>query len=205
MIAEPDVTLTDYALAVECAVLARLVAGHGGAASGWFALFFAALGIGAAAGGTVHGFPGVLETTLWLAALLALGVGAWAATMAGVRIGLPASAARWVARGASLGLVLYAVTVTWISRDFALAIVGYLPAVVFLFAVFAWRYARDRAPGSGAAMAGLALTLAAAAVQHYRIAPPRLPLDHNALYHLVQAVALFLIYRGARQAEPLGR
>jgi hypothetical protein len=93
----------------------------------------------------------------------------------------------------------------WISSDFAFAIAGYLPAVVFLFAVFAWRYTHDRPPGSGAAMAGLALTLVAAGVQHYRIAPPRLPLDHNAFYHLVQAVALVLIYRGARHAEPLGR
>ena len=56
---EPAVTLTDYALAVECAVivfvLARLDA-RDRKLFFWFVVFFASIGAASVFGGTVHGF-----------------------------------------------------------------------------------------------------------------------------------------------------
>ena len=54
-----DVALTDYALAVECAVLTLLVARMrtGASAFRWsFVLFFFSIALASATGGTVHGF-----------------------------------------------------------------------------------------------------------------------------------------------------
>src|SRR5712691_4867587 len=54
MISEPIVTLTDYGLTAECAVLAWLMSRRaGGPAREWFTLFFLSLGAGALTGGTV--------------------------------------------------------------------------------------------------------------------------------------------------------
>src|SRR5258707_15725411 len=56
---EPDVTLTDYGIALECAILAGLLyrcrSGRGDLRRP-FVLFFASSALGALAGGTVHGF-----------------------------------------------------------------------------------------------------------------------------------------------------
>ncbi len=77
------------------------------------------------------------------------------------------------------------------------AIIEYLPAALFLLAVFGWKAARSGIRGAWAGMAGLVLSFLAAAVQQLRIAPDPARFDHNALYHVLQAVALILIYRGA--------
>src|SRR5258708_38112958 len=56
---EPDVTLTDYGIALECAILAGLLyrcrSGRGDLRRP-FVLFFASSALGALAGGAVHGF-----------------------------------------------------------------------------------------------------------------------------------------------------
>src|SRR5258707_4583064 len=76
---EPDVTLTDYGIALECAILAGLLyrcrSGRGDLRRP-FVLFFASSALGALAGGTVHGFflddRSLAGAALWRAAPLAL-------------------------------------------------------------------------------------------------------------------------------------
>ena len=77
---EPDVTLTDYVLAVECAILAwclNRVDGSNEALRKAFILFFAAIGFAAMTGGSVHGFFPDERTTgyavLWSLTLIAIG------------------------------------------------------------------------------------------------------------------------------------
>ena len=56
---EPDVALTDFGLAVECALFAGWLYWRGAAGSPlgrWFVVLFVALGIGALLGGVTHGF-----------------------------------------------------------------------------------------------------------------------------------------------------
>ena len=82
---DPDVTLTDYGLALLCAWFVwRMWRGpRFGPARFWLVLFFAAAGVAALLGGTVHGFFDLEGTTghdvLWTATLIAIGVAALAA------------------------------------------------------------------------------------------------------------------------------
>src|SRR5436309_2532910 len=78
---EADVTLTDYALALEGVLflflLPRGLSGRAGLRP-WFALFFASASAASLCGGTVHGFFLDKETPgaaiLWPMTLLAIGV-----------------------------------------------------------------------------------------------------------------------------------
>ena len=212
MIAEPDVTLTDWGLAVECAILARLIArAEGPAGSGerpparpWLVLFFASTGAAALTGGAVHGlFPDPAsagQRWLWPATLLAVGVTAWSAWAVGGHMAWGPRVGRVISAAAGVGFAIYALALWRFGFRFALAIASYLPAALFLLGVFAWlrRRSPDRRLWAGAA--GIALTFAAAAVQQLRIDIDRTYFDHNALYHVMQAIAFVLIYRGATGA-----
>ena len=208
---EPDVTLTDYFLALEASVFAYLLwqrgrAGGGGPAGEqrrWWALFFAAIAAAAAAGGTVHGFLLASESraraVLWPATLIALGAAALAAWALGARLLLLARAVRLLTGAAAAQFALYAGVVLWGAGTFALAVFNYLPATLFLLLALAVRCRRHRERAAGTALAGMALTVAAAAVQRAGIGLHPRWFNHNALYHLIQAAALALIFAGARR------
>lgn len=205
MITEPDVALTDYGLAVECALFAHLLCRRHstrGPLRRWFALFFGATGAAALAGGTVHGFF-LNETTvgsaiLWPATLLAIGLAALAAWGIGARILFSKPVARWITLGAAAQLVVYGVVVFSVTQEFVAAVLDYLPAAVFLAIAFATAYMRSRERPVLVGLAGLALTFVAAVVQQGGLALHPVYFNHNALYHVIQAVALFMIFWGAR-------
>ena len=71
---------------------------------------------------------------------------------------------------------------------------GGLPAAAFLLAGFLRAAVRERASWARLGACGLALSFAAAAIQQLRIALHPVYFNHNALYHLVQAVALALLF-----------
>ncbi len=197
---EPDVTLTDFALALECAVFALLLwrRGPGAELRGWLVLFFASTSAASLLGAAVHGFfldeSSAGHAVLWPATLLAIGVTALCGWVVGSRLLLSERAARWVARAAWLQLGVYAGVVLFVRREFWVAIAGYLPAALLLLHAFA----RAPVPGLRLAAWGLALTFGAAAVQQLGVAPHPVYFNHNALYHLVQAIALLLVFLGVR-------
>jgi hypothetical protein len=204
-IAEPDVTLTDYGLALECGFFVLLLyrlRESAGPARTWFIVFFAALAIAAIAGGTVHGFLHREDTlahrVAWNTSLIAIGVVALSAWMIGSRFE-PVRRAdlvlRWIAVALFIG---YCTVVLLLRNTFAVAIVHYLPAVFFLLFVYAWSYFRGRQPYLLTGLIGLSLTLLAAGTQQLEIALHPVYFDHNALYHLVQAAALLMLYSSAR-------
>lgn len=192
---EPDVTLTDYALALECAVFCALLlrgrAAHD-ALRRWWAFFFASIGVAALIGGTVHGFlPG--NATLWVATLLTLG----ATSLAGWMIGSHLLRLPFIRAAAIALLVLYAAVVLFVRQEFIVAIAMYLPATLFLLVamIVTWRATRERGVALG--IGGLLLTFAAAAVQQLRIGLHPVYFNHNALYHVIQFVALWLVFIAA--------
>ena len=205
---EPDVTLTDYGLAVENAVFAYLMLRHrrGAGTPAWFALFFVAGSAAALAGGTVHGFFLDGATTgariLWPATLLAIGVSAAAAWVIGARLALAPAAARVMAVAAGLELIVYAAVILLVTRRFEAAIVNYVPAAVFLLIALCVRYRRTGQRATLIAALGLMLVFVASGVQVGRIAVDPVWFDHNALYHVIQAVALLLLFVGARGLSP---
>ena len=202
---EPDVTLTDYAIALECAILCVL-AGRWPVASGalrrWWIVLFASIGAGALFGGTVHGFfldeQSLGHRILWPATLLALGVTSMAMWFVGAIAGLQEPRATWLRRAAIAALAVYAVIVIFVDSRFVVAIAMYLPATVFLLVTLSMLYAQRRTRALAIGIAGLLLTFVAAAVQQLRIAVHPVYFNHNALYHVIQGIALAMIYVGAR-------
>jgi len=205
VITEPDVTFTDYGLSVECALFTYLLYRQGNQRQQlqtWFIPFFASLGLAALTGGTVHGFFLDTKTTgyaiLWPATLIAIGVTALAAWAIGARIQFPRPIARQIIILATIEFVGYCAIVLLITQAFWIAILNYLPAVGFLFIVFCLAYQRLRVKPLLIGLMGLVLTFVAAGVQKYRVAFHPVYFNHNALYHLIQAAALFMIFWAAR-------
>jgi hypothetical protein len=201
---EPDVTLTDYGLAVECAVLARLLdrEGQPWAPGRWFLIYFVSVGVAALAGGTVHGFfldPATLGARLlWPAALLALGVTAWASWAIGARLLASEPVAGRLAALAGVLWLAYAAVVVIASPPFAIAVVHYLPAALFLLVAFLRRARAGDARAARFGAWGVGLTLLAAAVQQAGLGLHPTLLSHNALGHVIQGLALLVLFRAAR-------
>jgi hypothetical protein len=203
---EPGVTLTDYLLALEAAVFALFVwnGGHSENLRVPFTIFFGATSLAAAAGGTVHGFFAGATTrvgvALWRLTLVALGITALAAWMIGAQMLLPAGPARIVRFVATAVAAIYTIIVVAVDDRFWIAVVHYIPPTLVMLAAFAVAAARTRSGSAFGGLLGMVLTLVAAVVQQRRIALHPAYFNHNALYHAIQAIALGLIYVGARGA-----
>ena len=113
---EINVSLSDYALAAECAIIVWLLASLAAARSSirsWFIVFYAAIGLAAFTGGTVHGFfsdeSSVPNRILWTSTLIAIGI----TSLAGIRIAailqFGGSGSRFVKRITYLLFVCYCV------------------------------------------------------------------------------------------------
>ena len=208
---EPAVALTDLGLAVEGVVLAALVnrpRATDAVLQGWFVLFFAALALAAFFGFVAHGFivhkMSLAHRLVWRAVMLAIGVVSLAAWAIGARLIFPARTAQVVAIIMALAFAGYTAFVLSHTRSYVVAIIAYLPAALFLLGAFL-RRRRSPTPHLGSGIAGLLLTLVAAVVQQLGFDLHPVWFNHNALYHLIQALGLWLIYRAARglvRAEP---
>lgn len=202
---EPDVALTDFVLALECGWFSawlfgrRAAIGRPGAA---FIAFFAAVGIAALLGGISHGFlpdhQSALARTVWAGTLIAIGAAAFSSWVAGARLCLSDIAATRLTFFAAVLFLIYVVVVAFVTQSFAVAIMHYLPAAAFLMLAFALAYRARRAGFFLAGTAGVALTFIAAGVQYLGIGLHPVYFNHNALYHLIQAVGLLLIFWTAR-------
>jgi hypothetical protein len=202
---EPAVTLTDYALAIECAVfviaLSRLNA-RDRELCFWFVVFFASAGAASVLGGTVHGFflaassPG--RRILWPATILAILATSLAAWNIGAVLHLEERKAIVVRRLAIAQIVLFSLVVLLVTSKFYVGIIAYLPSTLFLLFALLTTYRRrpDRAIRWG--VTGLALTLVAAAVQQVHVGVHPIYFNHNALYHVIQGAALGMIFVAAR-------
>jgi hypothetical protein len=210
---EPDVALTDFGLALESACFAAWLHRRGPADALlrlWFIAFFAALGLAALLGGVLHGFLSDPQSRLywlvWTASMLAIGVAALAGWALGARLVLSETAARHVIAAAAAAFVGYVSVVLLVSHSFTIAVIHYLPAALFLLGAFTLAYLRRRNGFLLAGIAGLALSFVAAAVQQSETSLHPLYFNHNALYHLIQAFALLLIFLAARGlARPIAR
>jgi hypothetical protein len=199
VIAEPDVALTDFALAVECGAFAGLLRRSSGAAR-WLQLFYAATAVASLAGGVVHGFlpeRTALTRVLWAATLLAIGAAALGAWAAAASILLSPGTANRVIALAAAAFAGYATLVLGGVQAFRLAVWAYVPAALLLLVAFGVLFRRTRARPALAGVVGLVVTFGAAWVQQAQVSLHAW-LTHNALYHLIQGAALALLFVGAR-------
>ena len=202
---EPAVTLTDYALAIECAIfviaLSRLSARDKDLCF-WFVVFFASIGAASVLGGTVHGFflaassPG--RRILWPATILAILVTSLAAWNIGAVLKLDERKLALVRRLALAQLMILALVVLFVTSKFYVGIIAYLPSALFLLYALLTRYRLRPDRGIRWGVTGLALTLVAAVVQQARVGIHPVYFNHNALYHVIQGAALGMIFLAAR-------
>ena len=204
MMAEPDVALTDYALVLESFLFSAWIYRLRPANSlrPWFVLMFGSIGLAALVGGTVHGFltdpHSRLTRICWLITMIILGMTALSEYGLAARILFPPRSASVVTPAAFLMFAAYtAIVVAW-SDTFRIAVVNYMIGLLFLAAGFLRLYAGNRSRAALIGLAGLLLTVGASVVQQARISIHPHYFNHNALYHLLEAVALFLIYISAR-------
>ena len=204
---EPDVTLTDFALALECAVFCVLVPRSSQPPlRRWWVVFFASIGVGAFCGALVHGWFSDESTRawalLWRGALLAIGVTATSTWAIGAYLQMGERLGAAVRRAARWLFVVYAIILLTVSTSFFVAVLMYLPATLFMLVAIVDAYRRSPTRGEAYGIAGLVLTLIAAAIQQLRIALHPVYFNHNALYHAVQAIALFLLFLAAQSVRP---
>lgn len=200
---EIDVALTDYALTVLCLVFVfMLIKGHpNSSARNWFAMMFLSVGTAAALGGTVHGFiheNTLFHTIFWRSTILLIGVSALSAWVLGALIMLGNKGRERIRVLAVVNFVFYLFYVLFFNQSFAVAVVNYLPSAIFLLIGFGITYKRTLNRLALVALSGLILTFVAAGIQQLEIGIHAQYFDHNALYHVIQAFGLFLVFSGAR-------
>ena len=103
-----------------------------------------------------------------------------------------------VVAAAGAAFIGYASVVLFVSHSFTIAVIHYLPAAVFLLGAFVFVYVRQRNGFLLAGIAGLVLSFVAAAVQQSGMGLHPVYFNHNALFHVIQAFALLLVFLAAR-------
>jgi hypothetical protein len=193
MISEPMTLATDYLLAAITAILAvRILRATGNQYSRrLWGLAFLALALGAALGGTHHGFE--LEA-LWKPTVLAI-----ALASCGMLAGSAFATTHGRVRQALLGLALVKLAAFWLWTWRDDRFIWVVADTGLGFALVALLHAlRAREPGSGAILAGVGLSVVAGAVQASGFDIHR-HFNHNDLYHVIQIAAMAAYYRGVRQ------
>jgi hypothetical protein len=202
---DPDVVFTDLGLAILGAWFAWQLAaperrGTLGLAP---ALLMAGLASAAFWGAVFHAFfPRGTETwsgfIAWIPVSLSIVLAAAALLELALRVlapGLGDQARRLVVAAYA---AVFAAVVLLVDESFGSIVRFYAPALLIFLVGAVARATRD--PGGWVSIAlGLALSAGAALLQQLEIAPHPVYFDHNALYHLVQAVALVLLYAGFRR------
>jgi hypothetical protein len=213
-ISEPATLVTDYLLAIFTAVLAfRLLCaakheGRGNSARErrWWSAAFGLTAVAGATGGTVHGFQHALATgvvdVLWLISLESL-VGASFAVVGGA-IAFADFRQPMRSRATSAAGLAFAAYGLWLMGRpiFLFAIVAYAAAFAVLVAI---RLLVRPLDASGRLVLwGVAVSVAAAAIQQSGWSIHRY-FNHNDLYHVVQAIGVWLLFRGAMHNDSAAR
>ena len=198
------VGLTDYLLTLECALFAWMLAAINGGSSEirrFFVTFFGFTALASLTGGTHHMLASdsssIPADILWKATVVALGAVAFAAWSIGACLLFAQPIRGRVVKAASIAFLIYSIYVVVVDDQFWVAIANYIPAVVFLGMAFAFSYRRHPVPQILIGLFGLGITGIAAAIQRLGLSLHPLYFNHNATYHLVQAIGLFLIFLAA--------
>ena len=198
---EPDVTMTDFALAMECAVFAVLLVrrgAQGDPTNRLFALTFAALGASSLFGGIWHGFFSGAETQagrwVWFATMAALACAAFLLwRVAASWIGQ----STWVGRIRALAFVQFVVqlaTSAFITDAFAVGAAGMMPPISLVTVLYAKRYRATRAQRALAGLTGFALAVLSGLVIVFDVSLHPVWATTHAVYHALQFVAFWLVF-----------
>jgi len=202
MISEPMTMITDIALGAVSAVLGwRLYrnAQEERARRCW-GLAFGALAVSALLGGLHHGFAAVMTQATfavsWKVTVFAIGVFSF-----GMMAGSVLDTTRGAVRAGLLaiaGAQLVAYAAWMLTRDaYGYVVLDTAIAMATLLLLHGWSAVSRRDEASCWALAGIAVSALAAAVQYYHVALHE-HFNHNDLYHVIQIAAMALFFRGGK-------
>jgi hypothetical protein len=202
MISEPMTMITDYALGAVSAVLGwRLYrdAREERARKCW-GLAFGALAVSALLGGTHHGFAAVMSQATyaisWKVTVFAIGVFGF-----GMVAGSVLATTRGALRSGFLAiagaqLVVYTAWML-VHDEYGFVVIETAIAMATLLLLHSWSAISRRDEASYWALAGVAVSALAAAVQYHRVTLHEY-FNHNDFYHLIQIAAMVLFFRGGK-------
>ena len=194
-IAEPVTLLTDYALAGVSGFLGCFLLKNPARSARFWAVAFIALALGAALGGTYHGFR--IEP-LWKPTLFAVGIASFGMLAGSLYATTAGKVRRALLAVPVLKLILFLI---WMTRhdEFVFVVLDTASA---MFAVAALHLFRLASPASRWILGGVALSLLAAGVQAGKVALHE-HFNHNDLYHVLQIGAMLLYYAGVKRMKDL--
>jgi hypothetical protein len=163
--------------------------------------FLFATALAAITGGTYHGFSAhlspLLLAILWKITVMAIGVASFLVLIAIAQARFLGTVRNVVIAAGVVKLLLY---LLWMSvhDDFIWVILDYAPTMLVVLVVEAWFAAARGYRSSRWIVAGIVVSFIAAAIQASGFSL-HIHFNHNDLYHVVQIVALYLLYRGGMQ------
>ena len=202
---DPDVVFTDLGLAILGAWFARRLAAppRRGPLGPAPAVLMAGLASAAFWGAVFHAFfPRDTETLpgfiAWIPVSLSIVAAASALLELGLRVLTPALGRQTRRSLVAVYAVVFAAVVLLVDESFGSIVRFYVPALLLFLVAATARAIRDGGGWTLIAL-GLALSAGAAALQQLEVALHPVYFDHNAVYHLVQAGALVVLYFGFRR------
>jgi hypothetical protein len=207
---DPDVALTDLGLAILGAYLgwrlwsapsrstllrtgAILMGGLASAAL-WGAVFHAFFPSGTAT------LPGFLA---WVPVALSIVVAASAMLNLSLRLLLPRMQFGVRRSIVVIYAMAFAAVVLLVNESFSSIVYFYTPALILLLIAAGQQAIRSRDTGWTLVAIGLVMSAGAAMLQLAKVAVHPVYFDHNAVYHVVQGIALVFLYFGLRRAPSL--
>ena len=171
------------------------------------ALIFACLCASSLTGGSYHGFfPGGTEDpagwAVWITTMLILGVAAsltWILFF--LLLGRRARGLRVVIVAVTAAFLVYAYVVVRIDHSFRVSAIASAPPVLAVLVLMLVRAVRDGHRNAMLASAAIGLMLAAAALQQLHVGLHPVWFNHNALYHLLEGIALAVLFVALRAAR----
>ena len=205
-ITEPITMLTDYAIAIQTSgfsvLLLKLGQFRQQSAVQFWAAAFGSVAVAAVLGGTCHGFTQIFAPStlalLWKIMLLALSLAGCFMLFATLKSSLSRHWQRW---GSVLVGIKLSVYLSWtvahpsLENAFVYGVVDYLAAMLWVLllelrAVF--HSTRSLWIIAGILMSGVAIAFQTSGVVLFEY------FNYNDIYHLIQMIALYWFYRGAR-------
>lgn len=168
----------------------------------WFAIVLGAIAVSSLLGAISHGFipeeHGRIGALLWRSTLMLIGPAAVGLCMLACLLLFRPGTVERARALALIALAIYVGLVLFEYHEFVIALLLYLPATVMLLAGFVVRWRRGQLFAADGAIA-MVLTLLAGLLQYLQIGIHPVYFNHNALYHLIQGIALYFLYRAGRK------
>ena len=203
---DPDVVLTDLGLAILAVYLGRRLwtePGRG-ALSKAGAVLLGGLASAAFWGAIFHAFfPADTATfagfVAWIPVVLSITVAAATMLELALRILMPRLAQRVRRTVVAAYAATFLAVVLLVDESFTSIVGFYVPALILLLIAAGQQAIRDRSTGWALIGIGLTISLGAALLQQAEVSIHPVYFDHNAVYHVVQGMALVVLYLGFRR------